>query len=116
MLQFGNAVFSSAMPVPASVIYSGRKISLRLVRPLRCTRPASVILVPAKDSFSNFDSQPIPGYALADCHLLYGDTLAGVIHWQGGADISSLAGQPIRVRFELKDADLHSLQFTNRMN
>jgi len=38
------------------------------------------------------------------------------IRWNGGADISSLAGQPIRVRFELKDADLHSLQFTNRMN
>jgi hypothetical protein len=38
------------------------------------------------------------------------------IHWQRSTDISSLAEQPIRVRFELKDADLHSLQFTNRMN
>ena len=38
------------------------------------------------------------------------------IRWLGATDISSLAGQPIRVRFELKDADLYSLQFTNRMN
>ena len=38
------------------------------------------------------------------------------ICWLGGADISSLAEQPIRVRFELKDADLHLLQFTNRVD
>jgi|GEM_PF-1802849 hypothetical protein len=37
-------------------------------------------------------------------------------HWQGNADISSLAEQLIRVRFELKDVDLSSLQFTNRVD
>ena len=42
--------------------------------------------------------------------------IAMQIRWQGGVNISSLAEQPIQVRFELKDADLHSLQFTNRAN
>ena len=58
------------------------------------------------------DGTPIPGYTLQECTLLYGDSLAGVIQWRGGADISRLAGQPIRVRFELRDADLYSVQFT----
>ena len=58
------------------------------------------------------DGTPIPGYTLQECTLLYGDNLAGVIQWRGGADISGLAGQPIRVRFELRDADLYAVQFT----
>ena len=62
------------------------------------------------------DGQPIPGYLLQDCTLLYGDALNGVLQWQGGADISKLASQPIRVRFELRDADLYSLQFTSAVD
>ena len=31
--------------------------------------------------------------------------------WKNGSDVSSLAGQPIRLRFRLKDADLFALQF-----
>jgi len=27
-------------------------------------------------------------------------------------DVSALSGQPVRLRFELKDADLYSLRFT----
>jgi hypothetical protein len=31
--------------------------------------------------------------------------------WKNGSDVSSLAGNPIRLRFRLKDADLFALQF-----
>ena len=62
------------------------------------------------------DGTPIPGYTLQECTLLYVDKLAGVIQWRGGADISGLAGQPIRVRFELRDADLYAVQFTESLN
>jgi hypothetical protein len=37
-----------------------------------------------------------------------------VVEWRGGSDLSSLAGQPIRLRFWLKDADLFALQFVAR--
>ena len=53
----------------------------------------------------------IPGFALEDCHDLFGDDLARVVSWHGGGDLSALAGQPVRLRFELRDADLYSLQF-----
>jgi len=58
------------------------------------------------------EGKPIPGFALTDCHLQYGDQLDRVVAWKSGADVSGLAGKPVRLRFELKDADLYSFQFT----
>jgi hypothetical protein len=42
---------------------------------------------------------------------LYGDEIARAVAWQGGASPGALAGQPVRLRFALKDADLYALQF-----
>ena len=42
---------------------------------------------------------------------VFGDSIARVVAWKGGTDLSQLAGQPIRLRFVLKDADLYSLRF-----
>ena len=36
----------------------------------------------------------------------------GVVTWKSGADVSALSGRPVRLRFELKDADLYSLRFS----
>jgi hypothetical protein len=54
----------------------------------------------------------IPGFALDDCHPHYGDQLARTVQWKGGADVSRLTGKPVRLRIELKDADLYSFRFT----
>jgi len=32
-----------------------------------------------------------------------------VVKWSAGTGVSSLAGKPVRLRFELKDADLYSI-------
>ncbi|HOF89235.1 MAG TPA: hypothetical protein PLZ36_14200, partial [Armatimonadota bacterium] len=55
--------------------------------------------------------RPIPGYTLDACHLQYGDQLDRVVSWRGGADVGALSGRPVRLRFELKDADLFALRF-----
>lgn len=55
--------------------------------------------------------QPIPGFSLADSPVLFGNTIRQVVDWNGDAELSPLAGQPVRLRFELKDADLYSVQF-----
>ncbi len=54
---------------------------------------------------------PRKGYALGSCPPIYGDSIEEVVAWQGGSDLSALAGKPIRLRFELKDADLYSIRF-----
>jgi hypothetical protein len=53
----------------------------------------------------------IPGYGLEDSTEIIGDEIERVVAWKKGADVSSLAGQPVRLRFAMKDADLYSLRF-----
>ena len=55
--------------------------------------------------------KPIPGFAMADCPEIYGDAIEQAVAWKGGSDVSALAGQTVRLRIALKDADLYSIQF-----
>lgn len=57
------------------------------------------------------DGTPIEGYTLGDCVEIFGDELARTVQWGEHTDLGSLAGQPIRLRFELYDADVYSFQF-----
>ena len=52
-----------------------------------------------------------PGFGLDDCPEKYGDEIDGVVRWAGGASPGSLAGQTVRLRFVLKDADLYAFRF-----
>ena len=54
---------------------------------------------------------PVAGYALADAEPLYGDALDRPVAWTGGKDLGALRGQPIRLRFVLKDADVFGFAF-----
>jgi hypothetical protein len=49
--------------------------------------------------------------ALADCPEIFGDSVVRNVEWNGEADLSALSGKPVRVLFELHDADLFSFQF-----
>jgi hypothetical protein len=57
------------------------------------------------------DGKAIKGYTLADCPEIIGDKIERTVSWKGGADVSALAGKPIRIRFAIKDADLYSVKF-----
>jgi hypothetical protein len=53
----------------------------------------------------------LPGFALADCPPIFGDSIARQVTWSDGADVSALAGKTVRLRFVLEDAHLYALQF-----
>jgi len=57
------------------------------------------------------EGRPLPGFTLADCRSLTGDSIEQSVNWVKGDDVSSLAGQSVRLRFVLQDADVYSLQF-----
>jgi len=57
------------------------------------------------------DGNPIDGFALADCPEIFGDEIERVVTFNGGTNVGQLAGQAIRLRFALKDADLYSFRF-----
>ncbi len=56
------------------------------------------------------NGKPLPGYALDDMELFFGDELDAVVKWKNRSDISSLIGKTVRFRFVLRDADLFALR------
>lgn len=57
------------------------------------------------------EGKPRPDFQLDNCQPIFGDSLERTVIWKGGSDVSKLAGQPVRLRFALRDADLFSFQF-----
>ena len=56
------------------------------------------------------NGKPLPGFTSGDCTPIIGDFIDRRVSWKGG-DVSALAGKPVRLRIELKDAALYSFQF-----
>ena len=60
---------------------------------------------------SDAEGQPLPGFSLSDSDEHFGDSLDRTVTWQGNTDVLSLAGNPVRLRFRLRDAEIYSFQF-----
>jgi hypothetical protein len=59
----------------------------------------------------NEAGQPLTGYALEDSREIIGDQISRIVLWNKGSDVADLAGQVVRLRVVLKDADLFAFQF-----
>lgn len=57
------------------------------------------------------DGTPLPGFTLTDCKPLVGDAIERAVAWTDGNDLGSLKGKPVRIRFEMSDANLYSIRF-----
>ena len=55
--------------------------------------------------------RPIPGYSLAEADETFGNEIDRTVSWNDSTDVSRIAGQAIRLRFTLQDADLYAFQF-----
>lgn len=55
--------------------------------------------------------QAVEGLALDESMEQVGDELERVVRWRSGSDVGHLAGQPARLRFVMRDADLYSIRF-----
>jgi hypothetical protein len=56
------------------------------------------------------DGKPLAGFSTEHCQEIIGDEMERVVVWKHGAGVGRLAGQPIRLRFSLRDADLYSFR------
>ena len=57
------------------------------------------------------EGMPLRGFRLEDCEVLFGDTLEREVVWRSGGSLKALNGRPVRLRFELRDADLYAFRF-----
>jgi hypothetical protein len=88
--------------VTRPLTFSGTRLTLNV-----STSAAGSVRVEVQDR----DGRPLSGFALADCEPLYGDALELTVVWKSNPDLGALAGKPVRLRFEIKDADLYSYRF-----
>jgi hypothetical protein len=84
------------------LVFTGNDLELNVA-----TSAAGNVLVEIQDK----DGTPIDGFSLAECAEIFGDSVARSVQWNSNADLSTLAGKPVRLRFSLKDADLYSFRF-----
>lgn len=97
-----NAPWKGGELITKPLTFTGNKLTLNFA-----TSAAGGLQVELQDE----NGKPLPGYALSDCEELFGDTLDRHVTWKTTADLSSVVGQTVRVRFVLRDADLFSFQF-----
>ena len=57
------------------------------------------------------DGQAIAGHGLADSDELFGDSVDRTVTWRGNGDVGALAGQAVRLRVAMHDADLYAYWF-----
>lgn len=60
--------------------------------------------------------RPIDGFRLEDMEPMYGDEIEGRVNWGTEADFKLLRDRPVRIRMQIKDADLFSLKWKERCN
>ena len=97
-----KAPMSGGELITKPVRFNGRRLELNF-----STSAAGSLRVELQDLNGN----PLPGFALADCPPIFGDTIERPVMWAQSQDVSALAGRAVRLRFELKDADLYAFQF-----
>jgi hypothetical protein len=97
-----NAPATGGEIVTKPFTFAGEKLTLNFA-----SSAAGGVQVEVQDTAG----QPFPGFALADCPPIYGDSLERVVTWKNGASVAALEGKPIRLRFLIKDADLYAYRF-----
>lgn len=60
---------------------------------------------------------PVPGFALEDSPLIFGDEVEHTVKWDRSHPkatrdtLNRIAGEPVRLKIVMRDADLYSLRF-----
>jgi hypothetical protein len=96
------APYAGGQLVTRPLTFAGKELALNFA-----TSAAGGILAEIQDA----SGKPLPGFALADAVETIGNETGRAVRWKSGADVSSLAGKPVRLRFVMKDARLYSFQF-----
>jgi hypothetical protein len=97
-----NAPLSGGEMVTRPFTFTGARLALNAE-----TSAAGRVRVEVQDAAGN----PLPGYSLEECDEFWGDKIECVVSWNGAPSINVPAGQPVRLRFAMSDADLYAMRF-----
>lgn len=104
-LASARAEYSGGELLTKPIIFAGKHLSINFAT----SAPGGIRI-----EIQGLDGKPLPGFALADCREQIGNEIERIVSWKKGDDVSALAGQPVRLRFVMKDADLYAFQFQEK--
>ncbi|MEA1950610.1 MAG: hypothetical protein U9N87_04455 [Planctomycetota bacterium] len=96
------APLSGGELVTKPIVFDGEELEINFE-----TSAAGSVQVEIQDA----QGKPVPGFSLAECPSLFGNSIDYAVKWKSKAKLSDLAGKPVRLRFVLKDADLYAFRF-----
>ena len=104
-----RADYSGGELLTIPLVFEGESLILNF-----STSAAGSLRVEIQDAAGN----PLPGFALADSPLIWGDEIEHKVEWDRSRSrktseemLRRISGMPVRLRFVMKDADLYSLRF-----
>ena len=97
-----SAKWTGGRLLTKQLIFSGDRLELNF-----STSAAGSIRVEIQDA----EGSALAGFALDDCPAHFGDSDAKTVVWNTDSALSDHAGSPVRILFELRDADLFSFRF-----
>jgi len=97
-----NASYHGGSMTTLPLTFSGSRLVLNY-----STSTAGGVRVEVQDK----SGKPILGYTFDESDPMIGDEIEGVATWGSQADVGKFSGQPVRLCFEMKDADLYSIRF-----
>ncbi|MHC4477128.1 MAG: LamG-like jellyroll fold domain-containing protein [Planctomycetota bacterium] len=60
---------------------------------------------------TNSPKKPVPGFGLHGCDTIKGDSTQHTVAWKGNSSVGNLAGQVVRLRFDMQSAKLYAFEF-----
>ena len=96
------APLSGGWLVTKPIVFDGEQLKINFE-----TSAAGSLQIEIQDA----QGEPVPGFTLAECPSLFGNSTDYAVKWKSKAKLSDLAGKPVRLRFVLKDADLYAFRF-----
>ena len=97
-----NAGYAGGTITTVPFTYTGDHLELNF-----STSGAGEIRVELQDAEGN----PLPGFSMDDCDSLIGDRIDGAVSWHGQKSVSRYIGKTVRLKFQMRDADIYSFAF-----
>ena len=97
-----NASYAGGSMTTLPFTYTGDHLVINYA-----TSGAGEIRVELQDAEGN----PLPGFSMDDCDSLIGDRIDGAVSWHGQKSVSRYIGKTVRLKFQMRDADIYSFAF-----
>jgi len=99
-----DAEYSDGQIVTPLIRFKGKGLELNL----DASAGGSVVV-----ELLDANGRPIKGHTKTDATALCGNSVRMPVSWGRTRNVSKLAGQPIKIRFIMRDCKLYAFQFTN---